>query len=121
MYIFGVAGVDSGCFLGLYDVVGGGWGVKKEYYLDQNRERDWIDKCAEDMTLEAFNGAMFFTIGKYYQRLGKKDPEEQEKFKVLDYMQRWRMVLTDKYSIPENEAEDWVFSAMESAKQLAQE
>lgn len=95
--------------------------MKQKRYLAKDGKRDWIDKCADEMTLEAFNGAMFFNIGKYYQRLGKKDPEEQEKGKIVDYMQRWSMVLTEAHGIEPINAEDFVFAQVERAKQLAQE
>ena len=63
--------------------------MKQERYLDKDGRRDWIDDCWDILSIEQFEGAMFFTIGKYYKRLGKKDPLESEQYKINDYRQRW--------------------------------
>ena len=47
--------------------------MKQPRYTDDDGS-DWIDKCAANLTPTEFRGAMKFTIGKYMERLGKKDP-----------------------------------------------
>ena len=61
---------------------------KKERYKDDDGA-DWIDECAKSLTHEEFRGAMKFTIGKYINRLGKKDGIEKEVRKIADYSDRW--------------------------------
>jgi hypothetical protein len=61
---------------------------KQERYKQPNG-LDWIDKCADSFTEEEFRGAMKFTIGKYLERLGKKDNITLEVTKVADYATRW--------------------------------
>lgn len=61
---------------------------KQTRYLDKNG-RDWIDECAETMTVDEFRGAMKFTIGKYVRRAGKKDEIQKEIRKIEDYAARW--------------------------------
>lgn len=63
---------------------------KQERYLQKDGKTDWIDECAGGMSTEQFRGAMMFTIGKYFQRMGKKDPIEMEQAKIADYAKRWR-------------------------------
>ena len=53
---------------------------------------DWIDDFEKENTLEEFRGAMKFTIGKYYKRLGKKDSYAKEVRKIADYANRWALV-----------------------------
>ena len=66
---------------------------KQERYLDGGK--DWIDDCAEQLTVEEFRGAMKFTIGKYMRRLGKKDSSQSEVTKIADYAERWRQYECD--------------------------
>ena len=94
--------------------------MKQKRYLAKDGERDWIDKCANYLPTEAFNGAMFFNIGKYYQRLGKKDLEEQELEKIEDYRQRWKQKLIE-FGEHETSVDWFVDKKIEQAKQLAQE
>lgn len=75
--------------------------MKQERYLDKNGD-DWIDECARTLTKEEFRGAMKFTVGKYMRRMGKKDPIEQERAKVNDYIERWIGV---EFSYAEEESE----------------
>ena len=95
--------------------------MKQQRYLDKDGKRDWIDKCADEMTLVEFNAAMFFTIGKYYQRLGKKDPVEQELAKAEDYHLRWVDKLVSKYKKNELWAIAFADASIERAKALASE
>lgn len=93
--------------------------MKQQRYLDKDGKRDWIDKCADEMTINDFNAAMLFTIGKYYQRLGKKDQEQQEMAKIWDYMKRWSDVLQGVYVIDGHEAMRRVVRDVKKAKALA--
>ena len=95
--------------------------MKQKRYLAKDGERDWIDKCADKLMLDEFIGAMFFTIGKYYQRMGKKDPEVQELGKIEDYKKRWISVLNENHGFREDEAMKIVNKNVAIAKQLAQE
>ena len=61
---------------------------KKEYYTNADN-KDWVDQFAETRSIIEFRGAMIFTIGKYFVRLGKKDDIIQELGKVKDYVCRW--------------------------------
>ena len=94
---------------------------KQKRYLDKTGKRDWIDKCANDMPMIEFNGAMFFTIGKYYQRLGKKDPEKMELAKIEDYKARWIGVLVSCYCRSKAMAKDFVDAEIKRARKLANE
>jgi phosphopentomutase len=60
--------------------------TKTEHYT--NNGRDLIDECAEDMTPEAFRGAMLFNIRKYAKRYGRKDDMLKEARKIQDYANR---------------------------------
>ena len=61
---------------------------KQPRYQDATGE-DWIDEFARTATVEAFRGAMRFTIGKYNRRMGKKDDIKKEIAKMRDYCDRW--------------------------------
>lgn len=50
---------------------------------------DFLDKFFATHTPEEVRGAMKFTIGKYQDRLGKKDSEVKEVTKIADYSNRW--------------------------------
>lgn len=63
------------------------WKPKQDRYTKDGK--DWIDKCAETFTVDEFRGAMKFTIGKYLERVGKKDAIELEVYKMADYCDRW--------------------------------
>lgn len=67
---------------------------KQERYLIEEG-KDYIDQCAETMTVEEFRGAMKFNIGKYGQRLGKKDDILKEVTKIADYANRWLLYEQD--------------------------
>jgi hypothetical protein len=61
---------------------------KQQRYTDSDG-LDWIDKSASQFDCDEFRGAMKFTIGKYMERLGKKDSIVNEVRKIADYAQRW--------------------------------
>jgi hypothetical protein len=51
--------------------------------------KDYIDLMYEQLTFDQFTGAMWFTIGKYFARMTKKDDIEQEAKKIADYSSRY--------------------------------
>ena len=62
---------------------------KQERYLDNDGELDYLDRTMKTMTPDQFRGAMMWTIGKYIDRIEKKDDIEHEVYKIADYAQRW--------------------------------
>lgn len=62
---------------------------KQERYKDKNGN-DFIDRWTANHTPEEVRGAMSFLIGKYDDRLGKKDSILKEVTKIADYSERWR-------------------------------
>lgn len=61
---------------------------KVDYYTKPCGE-DFIDESFKKMSQEEFCGAMKFIIGKYMDRIGKKDDPIQELYKIADYANRW--------------------------------
>lgn len=64
------------------------------HYTENADGKDYLQRFFESETPEAVRGAMVFTIGKYIERLGKKDAPEKELAKVIDYCTRYRNFLT---------------------------
>ena len=62
---------------------------KQDRYKDKDGKSDYLDRTMKTMTPEQFRGAMMWTIGKYIDRLGEKDPVCEEVYKIADYSQRW--------------------------------
>lgn len=62
--------------------------TKQERYKHPDGE-DYLDKFFASKTQEEVRGAMSFTIGKYMDRLGKKDDILKEVTKIADYSNRW--------------------------------
>lgn len=61
---------------------------KQERYKDIVGN-DLIDEFGEEESVEAFRGAMKFTLKRYMRRLGKKDSLVSELTKMADYCLRW--------------------------------
>ena len=95
--------------------------MKQPRYLDKDGKRDWIDDYAANNSMERFNGAMAFTIGKYRRRFGKKDPEEMELYKIEDYTKRWIDALVEIYVLDYFEAKQLVILELEQITALASE
>ena len=92
---------------------------KQERYLAKDGKRDWVDKSAPVIAkMTGFDAAMFFTIGKYYQRLGKKDTVAKELAKIEDYRRRWTDKLVE-FGQDEEYAPVYVSRLIEEAKELA--
>lgn len=53
-------------------------------------EEDYIDKTYRSMPWKEFLGAIKWTIGKYFDRFGKKDDILKEAIKIEDYAIRFR-------------------------------
>lgn len=66
------------------------------HYTENTDGKDYLQRFFESETPEAVRGAMVFTIGKYIERLGKKDAAEKELAKVIDYATRYREYLLTK-------------------------
>lgn len=64
------------------------------HYTTDADGKDYLQRFFENETPESVRGAMVFTIGKYIERLGKKDAPEKELAKVIDYCTRYRDFLT---------------------------
>lgn len=64
------------------------------HYTKDADGKDFLQRFFENSTPEEVKGAMVFTIGKYIERLGKKDAPEKELGKVIDYATRYRDFLT---------------------------
>jgi len=62
---------------------------KQDKYKDQSGDADYLDRTMKTMTTEQFRGAMMWTVGKYIDRLGKKDAVADEVYKIADYASRW--------------------------------
>lgn len=67
--------------------------ISPHYTKDADR-KDFLQRFFENSTPEEVKGAMVFTMGKYIERLGKKDAVEKELAKVIDYATRYRDFLT---------------------------
>ena len=76
--------------------------MKQERYLSSNGS-DFLDQSMENMTPEAFRGAMVFTIGKYLSRLNKKDSILSEVTKIQDYANRWLQYEIEQEAIKQRE------------------
>lgn len=55
-----------------------------------NGGEDYIDRTFRTGTEEEIRGAIKFSIGKYVDRLGKKDDEAKELAKIIDYATRYK-------------------------------
>lgn len=55
-----------------------------------NGGEDYIDRTFRTGTKEEIRGAIKFSIGKYVDRLGKKDDEVKELAKIIDYATRYK-------------------------------
>jgi len=55
-----------------------------------NGGEDYIDRTFRTGTEEEIRGAIKFSIGKYVDRLGKKDDEVKELAKIIDYATRYK-------------------------------
>lgn len=66
------------------------------HYTENADGKDYLQRFFENSTPEEVKGAMVFTIGKYIERLGKKDAPEKELAKVIDYATRYRNFLLSK-------------------------
>lgn len=64
------------------------------HYTANADGKDYLQRFFENSTPEEVKGAMVFTMGKYIERLGKKDAVEKELAKVIDYATRYREFLT---------------------------
>ena len=95
--------------------------MKQPRFLKKDGKTDWIDDYAAESSVERFNGAMAFTIGKYLRRLGKKDPEEMELYKIEDYTKRWIDALVEIYGVNYFEAKQLVRLELEQVTALASE
>lgn len=60
------------------------------HYTANADGKDFLQRFFENSTPEEVKGAMVFTIGKYIDRLGKKDAPEKELAKIIDYATRYR-------------------------------
>ena len=61
-----------------------------------NGGEDFLDRTLRTGTKEEILGAMRFTIGKYIDRLGKKDDVVDELTKMINYSTRYRKHLINK-------------------------
>jgi hypothetical protein len=62
---------------------------KQERYKQDGAEEDFIDITYRQISWERFVGAMQWTIGKYFDRFGKKDDIVAEAYKIKDYSNRF--------------------------------
>lgn len=60
------------------------------HYTADSTGKDYLQRFFENSAPEEVKGAMVFTIGKYIDRLGKKDAPEKELAKIIDYATRYR-------------------------------
>lgn len=60
------------------------------HYAEDADGKDYLQRFFENSTQEEVRGAMVFTMGKYIERLGKKDAVEKELGKIIDYATRYR-------------------------------
>lgn len=60
------------------------------HYTTDSTGKDYLQRFFENSTPEEVKGAMVFTMGKYIDRLGKKDAPEKELAKIIDYATRYR-------------------------------
>lgn len=65
-------------------------GAISPHYTTDLAGKDFLQRFFETKSPEAVHGAMTFLIGKYIDRLGKKDAPEKELAKVIDYATRYR-------------------------------
>lgn len=63
---------------------------KNSHYTTDSTGKDYLQRFFENSTPEEVKGAMVFTMGKYIDRLGKKDAPEKELAKIIDYATRYR-------------------------------
>jgi len=63
---------------------------QNRYKNDPSDEEDYIDKTYRTMPWQEFVGAIKWTIGKYFDRFGKKDDILKEAIKIEDYAIRFR-------------------------------
>lgn len=56
----------------------------------ENGGEDFLARAFRTYTPEELRGAMKFIIGKYPDRLGKKDDEVKELTKIIDYATRYK-------------------------------
>lgn len=66
------------------------------HWTTDSSGKDYLQRFFETKTDEEIHGAMTFLIGKYIDRLGKKDDVEIELYKVIDYSTRYRNYLLNK-------------------------
>lgn len=60
------------------------------HYTTDSTGKDFLQRFFETKSPEAVHGAMTFLMGKYIDRLGKKDAPEKELAKIIDYATRYR-------------------------------
>lgn len=70
------------------------WRIISHHYTENADGKDFLQRFFENSTSEEVKGAMVFTMGKYIERLGKKDAVEKELGKIIDYAARYRDFLT---------------------------
>ena len=63
---------------------------QERYKSDPTDAEDYIDKTYKSMPWQEFVGAIKWTIGKYFDRFGKKDDILKEAIKIEDYAIRFR-------------------------------
>lgn len=61
-----------------------------------NGGEDYIDRTFRTKTPDEIRGAMCFNIGKYNDRLGKKDSEIEELTKIINYATRYKTHLIEQ-------------------------
>lgn len=68
-----------------------GFTKQNRYKDDPDAEMDYIDKTYRDYPFFQWIAAMRWTIGKYFDRFGKKDDIVAESFKIADYAVRFHL------------------------------
>lgn len=64
--------------------------VAQSHYTPDASGKDYLARCEETYSRDEMIGAYRFTIGKYVDRMGKKqgEPVEKELDKIIDYATR---------------------------------
>jgi hypothetical protein len=62
---------------------------KQDRYKVEGSDEDFVDITYRQMPWERFVGAMQWTIGKYFDRFGRKDDIVAEAYKIKDYANRF--------------------------------
>jgi hypothetical protein len=62
---------------------------KQDRYKVEGTDEDYVDITYRQMPWERFIGAMQWTIGKYFDRFGRKDDIVAEAYKIKDYANRF--------------------------------